>query len=67
MRRLEGRASADDEIEAREYLRTLDEKIELLKSNNELVRSQAQSSRNVIQLRNFNPEKPRVQAKSRHA
>jgi hypothetical protein len=49
----EGRVTPEEDAQTRDYLRTLDEKIERLKSNNELVRSAAHARNNIIQIRNF--------------
>jgi len=48
--RAEGRVSAAEEARTNEYLKSLDEKLALLKSDNELVRSRAYAPNNIIQL-----------------
>ena len=47
---VEGRISPEEDERAREYLRTLDEKLELLKSSSELDHSRATVRDNIIQL-----------------
>jgi hypothetical protein len=49
----EGRLSADDEADINSRLARLDEKINLLKSNNELDRTRARTARTIISMERF--------------
>jgi hypothetical protein len=49
----EGRLSAEEDMQAQSRLARLDEKIELLKSNNELDRKRASSASRIISMARF--------------